>query len=523
MLNEINFQRRKEVSYYSHHPSEDSIKTIYDYVLRQDSNIQSLEKEIKNIREEYTTIKSQYSQIQLQLENKVSKNEVASLSLLQQNTLKNSEEDIKASIMSVLCSGDYHSHSFLQLKNEFIEHKKNYDSSIGIIHQKLSSIESLSDKKQPTKDNKQNGNNLVDVIIRNNKTFDNSIKSLREDYSIQFSKINKRFSEFDNDFDRLIESLKIQFQTVNETLSKFKDNSIEMTKCNETKTLSLNIVHNDMIKDIYALLNKVQIESQRNESLFSSLSKMRNQETMTERIKNEMLNLRKEINEDFDLINHKILDKLQNQETEIKELYRLIENYQLKSPNCLNTQEDNLQLNNESGEVILTLEQEIDKKANIEQLNYAMEAQAKINEALCAVNRTARWSWSNGKVDQKGMILWGVQNINTSLDIFAWNSESSFLILTLKGIYEISTGIISSNSNGIFILINGSKVISSKDNNQKHHKFNKQDDDDCTSLSGYYALSEGSKVQIGLIIDETQKGANLINSTECFLEIKKII
>lgn len=521
MLNELNFQRRKEVSYYTQ-PSEDSIKTIYDYILKQDSTIQSLEKEINNIKLEYSTLKCQLPHIQLQLQNKISKNEAPLF--IESNTQRQSTEDIKSAIMAVLCSNDFHSHSFLQLKNEFIEHKKLFDNFMLTINQKLSSIEmnNKEEKKTPTKDMKQSDNNLADFIIKSNKGFDNSIKSLRDEYSIQFSRINKKFTEFDNDFDRLIESLKTQFQTVNETLNQLKDNSAEMTKYNEAIKSSLNIVNNEIIKDIYESMNTLKEETQRNESIMSSLSKIRTQEPTTDKIKNEMINLRKEINDDFDLINNKILDHLQNQEGEIKELYNLIENYQHKELNCLSNQEDPIQLENESGEALMTLEQEIDKKANIEQLNYAMEAQAKINEALCAVNRTARWSWSNGEIDKKGMILWGVQNINTSLDLFVWNNDRSLILITFKGIYKISAGIICSKYSRISILINGIKVITSSDTDQKSSRLNIQEDN-LISLSEYYALSEGSKVQIGILLDETNKGLSLMTRTECFLEIIKII
>ena len=73
----------------------------------------------------------------------------------------------------------------------------------------------------------------------------------------------------------------------------------------------------------------------------------------------------------------------------------------------------------------LYLESELSKKANLDQLNYALEAQSKLNEVFWSATRNSRFSWdSDGKLKDDKYIKWSIQNINTALDVFKLEQNS---------------------------------------------------------------------------------------------------
>ena len=68
---------------------------------------------------------------------------------------------------------------------------------------------------------------------------------------------------------------------------------------------------------------------------------------------------------------------------------------------------------------------ELSKKANLDQLNFALETQAKLNEAFSSATRICRFCWdSEGILSENKYIQWSVQNINTALDVFKWDNNS---------------------------------------------------------------------------------------------------
>ena len=63
------------------------------------------------------------------------------------------------------------------------------------------------------------------------------------------------------------------------------------------------------------------------------------------------------------------------------------------------------------------LDSELSKKANLDQLNFALETQSKLNEAFSSASRICRFCWdSEGTLKDDKFIIWTIQNINTALD-----------------------------------------------------------------------------------------------------------
>jgi hypothetical protein len=148
-------------------------------------------------------------------------------------------------------------------------------------------------------------------------------------------------------------------------------------------------------------------------------------------------------------------------------------------------------------------------------LNYALEAQAKINDALCNANKIARWSWNNNHSfkNKDCFIIWSIQNINTSLDVFGWETNNENIYINLKGMYRISAGVVlnnpkdyNKNKQWFWVVVNGK-------NDMEGIKIA----GGIVFVEGYLQLNKETKIQFKL------KEDLIIKSREAFLEIKKLI
>ena len=281
-------------------------------------------------------------------------------------------------------------------------------------------------------------------------------------------------------------------------------------------------------------LNKNDINNSRNNNFFPSSKNKKhsnsldNNNNQTHLMKSELIQLRNEINADFEKINIKILTELQNQANDIKNLYQEIQDIDTlsKNNNFLNTNTNlpsninnnnnfNLDENITFNNILSSIENELSKKANIEQLNYALETQAKINDAFCSANRTAKWSWSNDGLLKNKFIIWSIQNINTALDLFIWENENNSIVVSSKGIYKVCVGLISlDNKDNFSILINDEIIFESEYERSSINELNQNNI--ILYIDKYIALMDNSRIQVKINSQNECNG-------EAFIEITKII
>ena len=532
MLGDINFQRKKEFSspilttnqYFSNMQNEHT-KNLYDFVLRLDSQIKNLEKEISILKSEYINIATKIPSLEKN-DDKLTKNDLAELILTtQQNQNKLNEDDIKILIKSEINKALKEKFTkinddIVNIKTENIEYGKNIDDIIEQQKKLSNQFYSIKDESycNSRRENSKDFENIIKRQLQKDKIeIKNSIEEINQKTENFYNEINKRINDFDLDFDRLIESLKTQFQSVSETITQIDKNKINIKEFE--KILK---IHN---------LDKNQLSNNRNGN-FSQINKQNintlNNNNQNYLMKSELLQLRNEINSDFEKINIKILTELQNQANDIKNLYQEIHEIDtIKNSNILNLNnqinennnntnnnyniEDNISLNN----IFNSIENELSKKANIEQLNYALETQAKINDAFCSANRTAKWSWSNDGLLKNKFIIWSIQNINTALDLFIWENESNSIVVSNKGIYKIVVGLISiDNKDNFNVLINDEIVFESEFERSSISELNQNNI--ILYIDKYIALIDNSRIQIKINSESECNG-------EAFIEITKII
>ena len=240
-------------------------------------------------------------------------------------------------------------------------------------------------------------------------------------------------------------------------------------------------------------------------------------------------------------INLKILNELKNQANDIRLLFQKFQYYEDPNKTISNKERDinfdyqkNVSLDNSTDNsnkinVLSILDTELSKKANLDQLNFALETQSKLNEAFSSASRICRFCWdSEGILKDDKYIIWTIQNINTALDVFKWDNNSENITIIQNGVYKIVFGLIGLERNKNFgISFNDEEniIFNSKMNNNADIE-NENDINDEKSnvkyLEKYIACAENTKIK-AIIFEKGNNDLNDDNSEEAFLEITKII
>ena len=525
------FQRKKDASLlFSTNPLKENYlmnleqsKNLYDFALKHDSQIKQMETDISNLKSQIidltmkTSINSNTNKIE----------ESTNSSFL--NQIFKFKEDIKNDLMKdinniIISQNNEFKEKFENLKEE-IEMYSDIKTNNNKIFEINDNLETLN-KQLILKDNEKN--NLENVLL-------NKINNDKIEINNTTNNIIKRIDNFDMDFDRLVQSLKSQFLTNANTISQLE---ISKVNINEYER-QINIIN----QNIEELNNKIiDINSLNKRSLVNKKINNKNDNFENE-IKNQLITYKNEIYNDIEKINLKILNELKNQADDIKLIYQKFnnidnmktkprdinfdspKNYSLNSFN-LNSLDQN---ENQSLNIISIMETELSKKANLDQLNFALETQSKLNEAFSSASRISRFCWdSEGLLKDDKYIIWTIQNINTALDVFKWENNSENITILQNGVYKIVIGLIGLEKHKNFgIIFNDDENIIVDSRNNCGWNEGENDNDivndkgNIKFMEKYIACVENTKIKA--IIFENNNDSNDDNSEEAFLEIIKII
>ena len=385
--------------------------------------------------------------------------------------------------------------------------------------------------KTPLREDKkiEDENNIMEFINKEIRS------QLNQNMEVLNDKINTFNDDYKSDIDNEIEIMKNELINHEKLIMSLKNNKVEKIDFDE----NINIINNNFDK-----LNEKVILSQ--------LDKKENEDDIKNKNKNSYLDIKdlnkikQEIYADFEKINLKILNELKNQAYDIKSLYQELQaNSKSIIKNAISTEEDissdNIYNNNNKIFYSLNkLEKELEKKVNIEHLNFALSAQSKLNEALNNVSQICRMCWdSEGILLDNKFIQWSSQNINTALNVFKWETNSENILILQKGVYKIVVGLIGLESDKcIKIFFNefnkDEETINDYENNDIKNYINTNSNSNNNYLewnSGnekgnivfiekYFACVENTEIKVCLIDNENN---NNDTSEEAFLELNKII
>lgn len=517
----LDFHRKKDTSILGSVTQRDSSflnfdqsKNLYDFILKHDNQMKQMETEILNLKSQLIDITTK---VPLLNANNISNYEAQSLKIKEE--VKN---DIIKDINDIIISQ----------KNEFKELIENFKEEIEIMDENKNSnklleinnsLENLNQQLMMNNEEKNNLENIIFQKVDNDKKEINSITS----------NLNKRMDNFDLDFDRLIQSLKVQFLNSANTINQLEISKVNIKEYeNQIESINQNIEElNNKIDNIFQQYKDNMIN--KNTKNFFTTD---NDEVDNDDFLDKKLNIFKdEIYNDIENINLKILNELKNQADDIKILYQELNNINLGMKQKESKRELNLEpiespkvykprkcsIDNISSNIMSIIESELLKKANLDQLNFALETQAKLNEAFSSATRISRFCWdSEGVLSENKYIKWSIQNINTALDVFKWENNSDNVNILQNGVYKIVIGLIGLETKKNFgLIINNDENIIINNNdfleNENDNDIN-NDKGNIIFMEKYIACVENTKVKV-ILFDSND------NSEEAFLEITKII
>jgi len=510
-------------------------KNLYDFVLKHDNQIKRIENDMSNFKSQIIDIKMKFP-LNTQANNNsnnILSNDDNNMNNSYLNKIIEIKEDIKNDLMKDI------NNLLITQKNEMKENFENFKKEIEVYNEnninknKIFEInDNLETLNQQLIKKDMEKNNLEDVIL-------NKINNDKIEVNNITNNINKRLDNFDLDFDRLVQSLKNQFSTNANTL-----NQLEQTKVNITDFENKIILMNQNFEKINKKLSFIDLQDKNifNKKKINKIDTNDKDNIIYEFEKN-FQSLKNEIYDDIEKINLKILNELKNQANDIKLLFQKFQFYEESNRTISNKDRDinfdylkNVSLENSTDNsnkmnIISLLDSELSKKANLDQLNFALETQSRLNEAFSSASRICRFCWdSEGLLKDDKFIIWSIQNINTALDVFKWENNSENITIIKNGVYKIVFGLIGLEKNKNFgISFNDDEnLVMSTNNNSTNDLENENDINNekgnVKYLEQYIACAENTKIK-AIIFENINTNTEFKddNSEEAFLEISKII
>ena len=509
-------------------------KNLYDFVLKHDNQIKRIENDMSNFKSQIIDIKMKFP-LNTQTNNNsnnILSNDDNNMNNSYLNKIIEIKEDIKNDLMKDI------NNLLIAQKNEMKENFENFKKEIeynenNINKNKIFEInDNLETLNQQLIKKDMEKNNLEEVIL-------NKINNDKIEVNNITNNINKRLDNFDLDFDRLVQSLKNQFSTNANTL-----NQLEQTKVNITDFENKIILMNQNFEKINKKLSFIDLQDKNifNKKKINKIDTNDKDNIIYEFEKN-FQSLKNEIYDDIEKINLKILNELKNQANDIKLLFQKFQFYEESNRTISNKDRDinfdylkNVSLENSTDNsnkmnIISLFDSELSKKANLDQLNFALETQSRLNEAFSSASRICRFCWdSEGLLKDDKFIIWSIQNINTALDVFKWENNSENITIIKNGVYKIVFGLIGLEKNKNFgISFNDDEnLVMSTNNNSTNDLENENDINNekgnVKYLEQYIACAENTKIK-AIIFENINTNTEFKddNSEEAFLEISKII
>jgi hypothetical protein len=510
-------------------------KNLYDFVLKHDNQIKRIENDMSNFKSQIIDIKMKFP-LNTQTNNNsnnILSNDDNNMNNSYLNKIIEIKEDIKNDLMKDI------NNLLIAQKNEMKENFENLKKEIEVYNEnninknKIFEInDNIETLNQQLMKKDMEKNNLEEVIL-------NKISNDKIEVNNITNNINKRLDNFDLDFDRLVQSLKNQFSTNANTL-----NQLEQTKVNITDFENKIILMNQNFEKINKKLSFIDLQDKNifNKKKINKIDTNDKDNIIYEFEKN-FQSLKNEIYDDLEKINLKILNELKNQANDIKLLFQKFQFYEESNRTISNKDRDinfdylkNVSLENSTDNsnkmnIISLLDSELSKKANLDQLNFALETQSRLNEAFSSASRICRFCWdSEGLLKDDKFIIWSIQNINTALDVFKWENNSENITIIKNGVYKIVFGLIGLEKNKDFgISFNDDEnLVMSTNNNSTNDLENENDINNekgnVKYLEQYIACAENTKIK-AIIFENITTNTEFKddNSEEAFLEISKII
>ncbi|CAI2384761.1 unnamed protein product [Moneuplotes crassus] len=244
-------------------------------------------------------------------------------------------------------------------------------------------------------------------------------------------------------------------------------------------------------------------------SLLATMESSVLQKCESQRSNNPSFELLKMVNDKADKID---LERVMKSKVDYSEFTDLVERVQKDQKN-----EEVFTLLNEKAEIdhvnkaLTEIHDELDIKANHEDIDSNIRGIENMMEALCSENCVGRWYWKSGNLKNDTCIPWEEQNINTCPENFLWEENKTSILTVSPGVYEINCALFSAKQKPKFdVMINGIKCISnsggykhedeennSKINNESREKYSIKETYSSFYNRTWYENDEGKNKIVG--------------------------
>ncbi len=445
-----------------------------DNTKRLDDFDQDIDRLIENIKKEFQNLNIVINNLDVK---KADFKEFEKMNTLMS---KKSDSESLASSLSQLKTDIYD--SFAHFKNDLHQNKKIFEEGL---NEKISIIEKNLEKS--TEDNHRTKEKINEVFERKKSDQEDTLKQSKHlvsnfakevaaENNLLRSELQKLNSEFDDILNKKMD--KKEFEMVRNKLFSeieqkaeimdleniFKNIQKEISDKSEDNRININQTLKSFESDIQRALEKKANMYEVTTLLNSKADAASTNLTVQNKVGvSEFENLKL----NFDKINREMMNKLDYNKFEayMSDSRGLIEELQKDLMMKSNIKEILSLLKNKAdiddvNKALTQIHEELDTKCNIEGFNSAMDNQAIINDALCAENCVARWTWKSGQVKNGYAVPWEVQTVNTAPDNYLWEKEKTSVMVVAAGLYEITMGFYADKKPTVQILINGEPVMS---------------------------------------------------------------
>lgn len=111
--------------------------------------------------------------------------------------------------------------------------------------------------------------------------------------------------------------------------------------------------------------------------------------------------------------------------------------------------------------ILQELHSELDRKANLQELNDQFSEQNALNQLLCSESCTGRWVWRSGNT-RSGLVPWETEAVNSCPENFIWERDSTAIITLAPGLYEVYWGFYSKKRPSVELIVNSDPVLSTQ-------------------------------------------------------------
>ena len=383
------------------------------------------------------------------------------------------------------------------IESKINENSNFFNNSLSGLEQKINEINDKYEVIYKDINTKLNNDNLDELSNQNKGKYTDKDKNKEDFIPIAIENIENKINSVYNDINKIhnlledkinkyeIESINLKIKEINSKITLY---------CNEKYITSKDIenIYNSMCDDIHQKFIGMQNYTKDflkkfDNDIVNNLNNKASNEEMNE-IKMDInqlkylidrkadLNIMNNIEDIVNNINQNYINK-NNYENFIeicqKDIQEMKNDIILKSniDETLSYLKDKANIN-DVNTALNQIHDELDIKLSVQDFDYSMNNQNKINTALVQNNQIGIWIWQSGTLKSGHKIQWEIQKINNFPENFIWNKDSDNILVRKKGIYLCNMGFFMKGNAFVEVYING-EIIFTKTNNQNDFDNNK--------------------------------------------------